>query len=508
MENISTNNKRIAKNTLVLYIRMLFLMMVNLYTSRIVLQALGVEGYGLYNAVAGFIAMFSMVSGSITVAISRFITFALGQDDKVKLKRVFSTSLIIQIVLAVFIVILVEIIGVWFLNTKMTIPRGQEAASNWLLQFALLTFIFNLCGTPYNAVLIAHESMNAFAYIGLFEGLANLAVAFLVRFLPFNSLIFYGVLMCLIAFITRLIYSVYCKRHFDECSIEWNFDKNLFIKIFKFAGWNFLGSISGLLKEQGINVLFNIYYGPVINAARGLASQVQAAVTKFSQNFFTAVQPQITKSYASNNIEDAHDLVLRSSRLAFILLLALIIPIIAETEYILSLWLNEVPAHTISFVRIILLYTLIDSLSVPLVYLMLATGDIKKYQIVVGCFNLLNFPIAWGILYMGGTAELAQSSVIIFSIISLILRLIMLKSMTSFPIKKFLFSTVLRCLFILLICSIPAYIIPMLTSEGFARLMLSFSVIELLIIGVTFFVGLNPSERKFLVSKVVYMIKR
>lgn len=483
-------------------------MCVNLYTSRVILQGLGVEDFGLYNAIAGFITMFSMISASITGAVSRFITFVLGQKDYLKLKKVFSTSLIILLVLSLIIVILVEIGGVWFLNTHMTIPEGREVAANWLLQFSLLTFVLNLWSVPYNASLIAHERMGAFAYISIFEGCANLVVAFGVLYSPWDSLIAYGFLMCLIAFVTRLVYNVYCKRHFAECSFQWIFDRVLFKEMFNFAGWNFIGSISGLFREQGINILFNVYNGPAINAARGLASQVQTAVLKFSQNFYMAVQPQITKSYANCEISRSHDLVMRSCRLASLLLAALILPIMAETEMILGLWLDQVPDHTVSFVKIILVYTLIESFSTPLIHLMLATGHIKRYQIVVGFFNMLNFPIAWLILYYGGSPELSQGSVILFSIIALFLRLIMLVHMTRFPAKQFLKSTVIRCLFIIIISQIPSVIISLNFNFSFQRFCLNVVFTELLLISLAIVFGLNTDEKSFIIQKVNSILKR
>ena len=502
MSDTSANNKRIAKNTLMLYVRMLFLMAVNLYTSRVVLQALGVEDYGIYNAVAGFVTMFSLVSASMSGSISRFITFILGQGDIEKLKKVFSTAMIIQIVLAVIVVLLVEVFGVWFLNTQMTIPTGRETASNWVLQFALLTFVFNLCSIPFNATLVAHERMEAFAYFGIFEGLANLAISFLVRFSHSDKLIVYGLLMCSVAVITRITYNFYCKRHFEECTAKWIFDKSLFKEMFGFAGWNFIGVLSGLLREHGINLLFNIYYGPVINAARGLASQVNTAVMKFSQNFFMAVQPQITKTYSCNNVDEAHTLVMRSSRLAFLLLTALIVPIISETDFILGLWLDVVPNHTVAFVRIILIIALFESFSSPLIHLLLATGNIKKYQILVGSFNLLNFPVAWVILQVGGTAESAQLSVLAFSLIAVILRLLMLKEMTGFPIQKFVTSTMLRCLLILIVCLIPPVIIERILPLGIIRFFVSTITIEGIFILQTYSFGLNPGERNLIISKI------
>ena len=504
----STNKKRIAKNTFMLYIRMLFLMIVNLYTSRVILQALGVEDYGVYNAIAGFIAMFSMVSSAIAGAISRFITFVLGQGDKDKLKKVFSTAIIIQLTLATIVVVLVEAVGVWFLNTHMTIPDGREVAANWVLQFALVTFVLNLWSTPYNAALIAHEKMAAFAYIGIFEGVANLIIAFMVMCSPFDRLIVYGAFICLIALITRMIYNGYCKKHFDECIFNWTFDYKLFREMFSFAGWNFIGSISGLLRDQGINILFNVFCGPIINAARGLAIQVQTAVFKFSSNFYVAVQPQITKSYASDNVDESHDLVLRSSRFAFLLLTALIVPLITETDFILQLWLKEVPAHTTAFVQIILLCTLIDSLSTPLIYLMLSTGNIKRYQIVVGLFNFINFPVAWIILYCGGSPELAQLSIIFFSLGALILRLSMLRPLTHFPVRDFMVSTVSRCLFIVTICFIVSLTISQKMDNGLSRFILNFSVTELTLGILLLTIGLNTGEKKFIFEKVNAFINK
>ena len=497
-----SDNKTIARNTIYLYIRMLFLMLVNIYTSRVVLEALGVEDYGIYNSVAGFIAMFSIVSSSISTAIARFITFVLGERDESKLKRVFSSSVMIQMLLAVIVVVLVEAIGVWFLNTKMTIPGARIVAANWVLQLALITFVFNLWSTPYNATLIAHERMSAFAFIGIFEGCANLGIAFLVMASPFDSLVFYAVLMCAVALATRCIYAVYCKKHFAECSFSFVFDKALFREMFSFAGWNFIGATSGLLKDHGINVLFNIYFGPVVNAAYGLASQVQTAVCKFSQNFFTAVNPQITKSYADRKTAESHDLVLRSSRLAFVLLMFFVVPIVAETDFILGIWLKEVPPHTAAFVQIILLSSMLISISNPMITLMLATGDIKKYQLVVGTVSLMNFPAAWLLLYLGGSAELALVSVIVFSAIALGVRLKMLKGMTGFPVRRFLCGTFARCLVMLAICFVPAFAIANAMQLGALRFVVNVAVCEAVIVAVSYVIGLTPGERSFVAGKI------
>lgn len=507
MTDTSTNNKRIAKNTLMLYVRMLFLMAVNLYTSRVLLQALGVEDYGVYNAVAGFIAMFSMISGSLTAAISRFITFVLGKGDEQKLERVFCTSVIIQIALGVIVVVLVEAVGVWFLNTHMTIPEGRSTAANFVLQFALVSFVINLLSVPYNAAIIAHEKMSAFAYIGIFEGCANLGIAFLVLVSPIDSLVFYALLMCVVAISTRMLYTVYCNKHFKECKFHWVMDKQTLKEMFGFAGWNFVGSISGLLRSQGINILFNVYNGPVVNAARGLAVQVSTAITKFSSSFYTAVQPQITKSYASGDIKESCTLALRSSRLAFYLLILLSVPVIFEVDFLLLLWLKDVPDHTAMFVQIIVFYSLFESLSQPLIQLMLATGNIKKYQILVGGINLLNFPVAWLILYFGYAPEIAQFSVIIFTFAALFVRVQMLKSMIGFPAKEFYCGTVIKCSCILLLCCSVPFILYHLMECGWVRFVLnvcSTELVALLIIGT---IGVTKNERTFVLSKVPYLKK-
>lgn len=477
-------------------------MFVGLYTSRIILDVLGVEDYGVYNAVAGFIAMFSMISSALSAAISRYIMFVLGQNDDDKLKRVFCTSVIIQLFLSAIVAILVETIGVWFLNSHMTIPEGRVFAANIVLQFALISFVVNLLSVPYNAAIIAHEKMDAFAFIGIFEGIANLIVALLIKISPFDSLIFYAGLVALVAVITRMIYTGYCTHHFFECKLKWSFDKTMIIEMFNFAGWNFIGSISGLLRSQGINILFNIYNGPVVNAARGLALQVSAAITKFSSSFYTAVQPQITKSFAANKVEEACGLAVRSSRLAFFLLLILGIPVIFEAPFLLNLWLKDVPDHTIAFVQIIVFYSLFESLSQPLIHLMLATGKIKKYQILVGGVNLLNFPVAWLILYLGFVPEFAQLSVLLFSFMALFVRVKMLKEMIDFPAREFLIKTFCKCTLILIICSITPAVITHIIDMSLGRFLVNCTITEIITISVIGLWGITKSERNFILLRI------
>ena len=301
MTDTSANNKRIAKNTLLLYFRMLFMMAVSLYTSRVVLNALGVEDFGIYNVVGGVVAMFSMLSGSLSAAITRFITYELGKGNQENLKKIFSSSVTIQIGLAILIIVVAEAIGVWFLNMKMNIPDVRITAANWVFQFSILTFAVNLISVPYNASIIAHERMSAFAYISILEAIGKLAIVFLIVISPMDKLIFYAILMCAVALIVRLAYGVYCKRHFEECTYHFIFDRDLLKHMFGFAGWNFIGATSAVLRDQGGNVVINLFCGPAANAARGIAFQVNNAISGFVTNFMTALNPQITKSYAAGD---------------------------------------------------------------------------------------------------------------------------------------------------------------------------------------------------------------
>ena len=297
----SNNNKRIAKNTLLLYFRMLLMMLVSLYTSRVVLKALGVEDYGIYNVVGGVVAMFSVLSGSLSTAISRFLNFELGKEDKKGLEKVFSSSVTIQFGLSLIVLLLAETIGLWFLNNKMVLPEDRVYAANWVFQLSLITFVLNLISIPYNAAIVAHERMSAFAYISIMEAVGKLLVAYIIVMSPIDRLIMYSVMLTGIAGFIRIAYGIYCKRNFEECRYHYIYDKTLLYKMFKFAGWNFIGASSSILRDQGGNIVINLFCGPAVNAARAIASQVNIAINSFVSNFMIALNPQITKSYASGN---------------------------------------------------------------------------------------------------------------------------------------------------------------------------------------------------------------
>lgn len=495
------NSKRIVKNTLLLYVRMLLNILVTLYTSRVVLNALGVEDFGIYNVIGGVVAMFSVISGSLSSAISRFITFELGKKNQNNLEKIFSSAITILIILSIILIFIGETIGIWFLNNKMNIPENRIEAANWVFQFSLFTFIINLISVPYNASIIAHEKMSAFAYISIIESVGKLIVAYFIIISPTDKLIFYAILMCLVAIIIRFIYGIYCKRHFQECTYHFYWDKQLLRQMFNFAGWNFIGSSSAILRDQGGNIVINLFCGPTINAARGIAFQVNAAVQGFVTNFMTALNPQITKSYASENHQYMMTLIFQGARLSFYLLLFISLPVLINTHYILKLWLNIVPEHTVLFVQLSLIFAMSECISQPLITAQLATGRIRNYQIIVGGLQMLNLPLAYLLLRLNFFPEIIMIVAIIISQGCLASRLYMLKHMISISIHQYLNKVYINVIKV----GFSSIAIPLILSffipESFTRLILTSFAAIISITTSIYFIGCKKEERLFIHSK-------
>ena len=511
MTDTSVNNKRIAKNTLLLYFRMLFMMAVSLYTSRVVLNALGVEDFGIYNVVGGVVAMFSMLSGSLSAAITRFITYELGVGNRENLKKIFSSAVTIQIGLAILIVLLAEAVGVWFLNVKMNIPEARMTAANWVFQFSILTFAINLISVPYNASIIAHERMSAFAYISILEAVGKLTIAFLIIVSPMDKLVFYAILMCAVALIVRFAYGVYCKRHFEECTYRFIFDKDLLKRMFGFAGWNFIGATSAVLRDQGGNVVINLFCGPAANAARGIAFQVNNAISGFVTNFMTALNPQITKSYAAGDRDYMMTLIFQGARLSFYMLLLLSLPVLVNTHYILGIWLKIVPDHAVLFVQLVLVFAMSESISHPLmsesishplITAMLATGKIRNYQLVVGGLQLMNLPISYILLRMGMFPETVIVVAIVISQCCLAARLVMLRGMIGLSVRKYMTKVYINVLVVTGIAAIIPFLLAIKLEESFLNFVL-LCLISLICTGIAiYYVGCNRVERQFILNKL------
>lgn len=500
-QETSANNHRIARNTLLLYVRMLFTMSVTFYMSRMVLEVLGVEDFGIYNVVGGIVAMFSMLSGSLSSAINRFLTVELSKGNWGRLAAVFSSAMYIQVFLSVIICLLAEFAGVWLLNNKMNIPQERLSAANWVLQCSIMTFMVNLVSVPYNAAIIAHERMSAFAYISLLEAALKLGVTYLLFLSLCDGLVLYSLLLLGVSVIVRFIYGVYCRQHFPESRWQFIYDKGLLKEMWGFAGWNFIGVTSGVLRDQGVNILLNLFFGPAVNAARAISMQVGAAVNTFANNFMTALNPQIMKSYAVGDNRYMMSLVFQGARFSYYLLLLLSLPVLVETEALLALWLKSVPDHTVCFVRLMILFTLFESLSQPLVTAMFATGKIRNYQIVVGGIQMLIFPLSYIAFRYEAFPEMTMYITIIVTQACLFSRLFMLRNMIGLSIADFMSKVYLNILCVSATAVVlPAIACSLLPASPFRFLLVSVVCVASTVVSI-YGMGCSGNERVWIRQK-------
>jgi len=475
---------------------------ISLFTSRVVLNTLGIEDFGIYNVVGGVIIMFSFINNAMASSTQRYLTFEIGKQDFVRLKTVFNTSFQIHLLIAIAIVILGETVGLWFLNTQLNIPPDRVNAAFWVYQFSILSSVVMILNVPYNALIIAHERMNIFAYISILDVVLKLVIVYFLLLTKFDRLIFYAFLILSTTIIVRIIYHFYCKKHFAETKLTKSFDKLLFKEMFSFAGWNLFGNLAGVTFTQGLNILLNIFFSPVVNAARGVAVQVQSAVSGFVTNFQTALNPQITKAYATNDFNFLYNLIYKSSKYSFFLLLILTIPIFLRTDQILTLWLKNVPDHTVNFVRIMLMISLVDSIASPLMTAAGATGKIKLYQGVIGTILLLILPISYLALKWGAIPEAVFVVHLTIAIIAQIVRLIIIKPMIKLPYRIYFKNVVFPIILISGLTILPLFLINTLFEIGIWNLIwiTLFSVFYTSF--VIFFFGLKQSERLFFINSI------
>lgn len=503
MPNNSENSKRIAKNTLMLYMRMLLLMAISLYTSRVVLHALGVVDYGIYNVVGGFVAMFSVVSHSVSSSISRFLTFELGRKNEARLNEVFSAAITIQLLITAIIVLLAETVGLWFLANKMVIPPERMSAAYWVFHLSVATFALTLATMPYRAVIIAHERMSAFAYITIADGVMKFVIAFAIQKSPIDRLVYYAVLMALVTILLRAIYGWYCRRHFPECEYRLSRDKKLMGEMFSFAGWNYIGATAAVLRDQGGNVIINLFAGPAVNAARGVSMSVNRAVRAFVSNFMTALNPQITKSYASGDHAYMMQLLYQGARLSFYMLLLLSLPILLNTHYVLDLWLKRVPDHSVLFTQLVLVFSMSESISNPLITAQLATGRIRNYQLVVGGLQMVNLPVSYFLLRMGCIPETVMMVAIVMSQVCFLARVYMLRGMIHLKMGEYMRKVYLNVVVVTLLSLVlPLLVNHLLPHEGWVRFLVVTAVCLLSTFAVVFYVGCTAGERTFVVNKL------
>lgn len=503
------NSKRVAKNTLYLYFRTILCMGITIYTSRVVLDVLGIEDYGIYSVVGGFVAMFSMLSGTLTAASQRYIAFEIGKANS-DIKKIFSITITIHLFLAAVIFILLESFGLWFLNYKMNLSPDRIIAANWVFQCSVITFCVSLISIPYTAAIIAYERMSVFAYISIFEVVCKLLAVYALIFIPIDSLILYAVFMLILSLILRSIYNIYCNRKIKECRFRFCFDKEKFQEILGFCGWNFIGSSATILNNQGINMLMNLFFGVALNAAKGISSQVENAINTFVQNFMMALNPQITKSYSSGDYVYVNKMIVSGTKLAFFLFWVICLPVFINIDYILSVWLKKVPESTAIFIRLGLVFNLCQCLSQCLYTAMLATGKIKKYQIIVGGLSFMAFPTTWFFFYIGLPGYWGYCAMIVFSLACLIARLFLLQEMIEgFKGSVFLKQVVLPIVFsiapLILCFSVIHSKIATITFDTFIFESILSVILSSVVIG---YVGLNAEERSRIETMVVSKIKK
>lgn len=503
----ATNSKRLAKNTLFLYFRMILIMVVSLYTSRVVLNALGVEDYGLYNAIGGLVAMFGIANGALGVSVSRFLNIEMGRGNTDSLNCVFSTSVTIHVLLAIAILIIAESVGPWFVVNKMTIPQERIVAALWVFHFSVLTFAVNLISVPYNGCIIAHENMKVYAYVSVLEVILKLSVAYCIAQTSFDKLKVYGMLIFAVAIAIRAIYQLYCRKHYRESRFNFSFDKKMIREMFSFASWNLVGSTSVIFAEHGVNILINLFCSPIANAARGLASQVSAAVGQFVGNFMTALNPQITKSYGAGDMLNYRDLMFKGSKYSVILLSMLSIPIFLNAEYILRIWLKIIPDHSVHFVRLVLIFSISEAFSKTLTTGLLATGNVKKLMIIVAGTRLMNFPLSYLALLLWGIPELTYAISIVLSQSCLLFRLFLLRKHIAVDILGFYTNVVLKLTIIILAtCFLTISFVLIFKLESMNKLIITTLISELILSVLVYSICLNMNE-KALLTKTIKKIK-
>ena len=512
MSDISSNNKRIAKNTMMLYFRMLVLMVIGLFTSRVILQALGVEDYGINSVIAGFLSMFGIITSSMSSAISRFITVELGKGELSRLKQVFSTSISVQLFMGIFIIILIETFGMWFVSNKMQIPEGREVAAQWCLHCATITTFISLMNIPFHSAIIAHEKMSAFAYMTIVDALLKLAICYAIYISPFDKLITYSILGILVSIITTSIYWIYCLRNFEETSFIFRFNKKLFKEMWGFAGWNLFAQTAWILNTQGINMLMNIFFGVIVNAARGVAVQVNGIIQNFVNNFMIALNPQITKSYAIGDKDTAFKLACRGSRFSFYIMFVLALPIMIESRQILKLWLGTPPEQADIFIVWTILSTFTTLLGNTLVTLQMAHGNIRKYQIWITVFGCIPFPLTWLMFKLGAPSIVAYYIYVAVYWGLIFVRYYLVHGMTGIPAKMYLGGVVGRCHLVAIIASILPLVIFFMMPETIIRLILVGGTSILSAVIVIYTIGMEQTERNFIkekfLSKITFIFRK
>ncbi|MBV2132952.1 hypothetical protein KRX52_09075 [Pseudomonas sp. MAP12] len=495
----ANNYKRMLKNAGLLYFRMLLTMAVTLYTSRVVLATLGVEDFGIYHLVGGFITVLGFLHGAMSSATQRFLSFEIGKPGTAGISNIFIMSMNIHLLIAAGILVVGETAGLWFVTTQLTIPTERIAAAQWVYHLSLFSFLVTIISVPYNAIIIAHERMSVFAWVSIIDVSLKLLIVFILAWVKTDHLITYAALTLAVVVLITAIYKLYCSKTFPDSKFRLYWESILFKTMLSYTGWNMWGNAASVLGNQGVNVILNIFFGPAVNAARAITFQVSGALNSFVQNLQVAANPQIIKSYASGDLDYMHKLVYYGAKYNFFLLLFLALPVAIEVDTILNLWLTVVPEHTGTFVQLALVGILIDSISAPLITAAQATGKIKLYQTVVGGILLFNLPLSYLLLYAGFAPSIAFMVSIALSIASLFARLAILKPLISLSIGRFTSLVLLRVVGVGLASMAMALLIKYMPQGDDSDIfMIACTFISTA--GCIYLIGINAEERSQLVN--------
>lgn len=500
-----SSNSRIAKNTIFLYLRMIVVVLVSLYTSRVVLDVLGETDYGIYNIVGGVVVMVSFIRNAMSSATQRYMSYSLGRNDN-KIGIILGNSLIAYTVMCLLILLIAETIGLWFLNTHLNIPANRYYATNIVYQLSILSFIINIFRVPFEAAVISHEKMSFYAYLSIVETALQLVVVFLLMIVPGNKLIEYALFMMLIPLGCNVAFQIYVRKKLS-CKIILRIDKDLIKNLFSYSGWSMLGSISNIFANQGGNILINIFCGVTLNAAFGLASKVNAAISGLVNSFQIAFRPQIVKLYAQNEKETVEKLCFQSSKFSYLILLAIVIPVAFNINCILSIWLKEVPQFTNIFCILLLCYSLIDAIQSPLTYLITATGKIKVYEIWLSALLLMNLPLSYLFLKLGYPPSSVIWTYVGLNFISSIIRTLYIKSFMNFPSFAYVKKVVIPSLFATILSILSGYIISMYLNGSFMATLISCLAIMLSTLLISYIAAMTHGERYFINNKLAIIYK-
>lgn len=505
---MADQGKRLIKNTLFLYARMLFVMFVAFFTSRVVLDKLGVEDFGINNVVGGLAVMFVFFSSSMSNATQRFLNFELGKNDVDGAKKVFNQHLFIYGLILIVVLIAAETFGLWFVKNKLTIPENRMFAAVCVYQFTIASLCFTLLGVVFNSMIIAHEDMKIYSYLGIAEGLLKLGIAYLISVVSFDKLIFYSFALALLIVLVQFFYAIYCFRNYSECSFQWSWDKKQFKSTFAFLGWNTVGTAVYAINSQGVNILLNMFFGPVVNAARGVAYQIDNAVNNFSNNFFTAVRPQITKAYAAQDFEYLNRLFFQSSKYSFFLLWVLCLPIMMCSKTLLSLWLVEVPEWTDIFIVWVLAYSLVNVLGNPIWSIALSVGKLSKYIAIGSAVYLMVFPISYVLLKNGASPVSVFVTLFAVRCVYIMVVLVIIHSYVNFSYKEYFKKIIYPCLLVVGISGVATYVLANLLQESIAKEICVGTFAILSALSCVWFLGMTADDKTFVKSVIKGKLKK